>query len=262
MAKHRLYVDEVGASGKRASSDPHAQYLSLTGVVFELDYVDAVLFPEIEGLKKAYFGSHPDEPVILHRSEIVNKTPPFDALRDPMVLKRFDAQLTQHLEAWAYTVFTVVVDKVALASAFSAVRPDPYHRCLELMVTGYAALLQRRGVTGDVLAESRGGNEDQRLKQAFRQLAMSAEAIDPKGPLATLLTSRELKVKAKAMNISGLQVADLLAHPAMLATLDARAGRPRRADYGGRLITMLEGSGKYACDSVGVVEDIGRIWIP
>ena len=78
--KYRLYVDEVGNSDLGASHNPNHRYLSLTGVMCELDYVARVLQPELEQLKKQYFGSHPDEPVVLHRKELVNRQPPFQAL--------------------------------------------------------------------------------------------------------------------------------------------------------------------------------------
>ena len=35
----RMYVDEVGNADLNASQDPNHRYLSLTGVVFELDYM-------------------------------------------------------------------------------------------------------------------------------------------------------------------------------------------------------------------------------
>ena len=79
----RMYVDEVGNADLKASSDPNHRYLSLTGVVFDLDYVDRVLAPEMEALKRRYFRAHVDEPLILHRKELVNKKYPFQALRDP-----------------------------------------------------------------------------------------------------------------------------------------------------------------------------------
>ncbi|MFZ4661805.1 MAG: DUF3800 domain-containing protein, partial [Caldilineaceae bacterium] len=70
--KYRLYIDEVGNSDLDASSDPNHRYLSLTGVICELGYVQATLFPALETLKQRYFGSHPDEPICLHRKELVN----------------------------------------------------------------------------------------------------------------------------------------------------------------------------------------------
>ena len=40
--KFRLYVDEVGNSDLKSFDNPDHRYLSLTGVVFELDYVSKV----------------------------------------------------------------------------------------------------------------------------------------------------------------------------------------------------------------------------
>ena len=77
--KYRLYIDEVGNSDLGSSKDPNHRYLSLTGIILELDYVSTTAFPAIEALKRDYFDSHPDEPIILHRKELVNKlrTPAF-----------------------------------------------------------------------------------------------------------------------------------------------------------------------------------------
>ena len=43
--KYRMYVDEVGNSDLDSSQDPNHRYLSLTGVVVELGYVQTTLFP-------------------------------------------------------------------------------------------------------------------------------------------------------------------------------------------------------------------------
>lgn len=71
--KYRLYIDEVGNSDLGSSKDPNHRYLSLTGVILNLEYVSTTVFPAIEALKRDHFNSHPDEPVILHRKELVNK---------------------------------------------------------------------------------------------------------------------------------------------------------------------------------------------
>lgn len=110
--KYRLYIDEVGNSDLGASQDPNHRYLSLTGVILELEYVDQAVFPAIEDLKRRYFGSHPDDPVILHRKELVNKKAPFDPLRDPEKEVLFNAELLQLLEDIDYVAMTVVIDKL------------------------------------------------------------------------------------------------------------------------------------------------------
>jgi hypothetical protein len=63
------------------------------------------------------------------------------------------------------------------------------------------------------MIESRGGKEDIRLKRSFRRIMDSGTHYVNAGELRKRITSLELKVKPKSANISGLQVADLLAFP-------------------------------------------------
>ena len=93
-SKHRLYIDEVGNHDLRASREnENNRYLSLTGLIISLDYVRDFLHPAVESLKRRYFGEHPDDPIILHRRELVNQRPPFEALQDPDTRLAFDAEL-------------------------------------------------------------------------------------------------------------------------------------------------------------------------
>lgn len=71
--KHRLYIDEIGNPDLGSSKDPNHRYLSLTGIVINLKTVDEVVHPQLEALKRKYFQYHADDPVILHRKEILNK---------------------------------------------------------------------------------------------------------------------------------------------------------------------------------------------
>ena len=88
IVKYRMYIDEVGNSDLDSSKNPNERYLSLTGVIIDLDYVSTVLHPQLEAIKQRYFKSHPDDPLILHRKEIVNKNYPFHSLKEPEIEKR------------------------------------------------------------------------------------------------------------------------------------------------------------------------------
>ena len=88
--KYRMYIDEVGNSDLESSDNPNHRFLSLTGVILELGYVESVVHPELEGLKRRFFRSHPDDPLTLHRKELVNAKSPFEALRDPTIRIAFD----------------------------------------------------------------------------------------------------------------------------------------------------------------------------
>lgn len=250
MTKYRLYVDEVGDTGLKRVNRLDHRFLSLTGVVAESDYVRRRIHPELEAIKVRYFDSHPDEPVVLHRREMVNGRRPFQALADTETRAAFDNELLVLLSEWDYQVITVCLDKQAFAASDLSVSNDPYHYCLDALVEIFGDWLLRRNARGDVMSEARRGKEDVRLKERYRTLrnhgANSVSAIE----LQSVLTSREIKVKTKEANISGLQVADLLAHPSRNAVLEERnlLIRPL-GPYAARITAIL--SAKYCCDSAG-----------
>lgn len=212
--KYRLYVDEVGNPDLNSSADENHRFLCLTGIIVDLDYVTRVLAPDLESLKAKYFGSHPDEPIILHQKEILYKKPPFTCMMDPETERRFNNELLKKLQEWDYTVITVIIDKREHAEKYSTWRYDPYHYCQEVLIERYRLFLDIKKAKGDVMFESRGGKEDMRLKRSFRAIMESGTHNLSSEDLQLHLTSLELKVKSKQSNIAGLQVADLIAHPA------------------------------------------------
>ncbi len=213
MKKYRIYVDEVGNPDLKSSTDPNHRFLSLTGVICDLDYVAKVLQPEMEECKRRFFGGHPDEPIIFHRKEMLNAKRPFESLRDPSVRQQFDDELLRLLRHWEYKVISVCIDKKRHQETYTTWRYDPYHYCLAVLLERFTLFLRRRHARGDMLAESRGGKEDTRLKQSFAQLwERGTEYITP-DEFQQTLTSKQLKVKTKANNIAGLQLADMIAHP-------------------------------------------------
>jgi hypothetical protein len=211
--KYRMYVDEVGNSDLKSSDNPLHRFLSLTGVVVELGYVSEKLFPNIEKLKFDYFKSHPDDPIILHRKELVNAKYPFIALKDEKVKRKFDKELLAFLNEWEYSVITVCLDKKAHKDTYNVWRYDPYHYCLAMLLERYTFFLEQKQIPGDVMAESRGGKEDRRLKASFAKLWQEGTQFISPERFHEVFTSKQLKVKPKSNNISGLQLADIIAHP-------------------------------------------------
>lgn len=108
---YRIYIDEVGNHDMQHVDDPGHRFLSLTGVILENDYTSRVLIPEMNCIKQDFFQPDPDEPVIFHRKELVNKRPPFHCLRDSDTEQRFNTQVLAALERWKYCVITVVIDR-------------------------------------------------------------------------------------------------------------------------------------------------------
>ena len=213
MALYRIYVDEVGTHDLTHADDPNQRFLSLTGVILESEYTLHVLLPDIEQLKREFFQRDPDEPVILHRKELVNKRRPFHALRDPEVEQRFNTALLAALTRWQYGVITVVLDKKAHRDQYQVWRYHPYHYCLAVLLERFVLFMHHAGHRGDVMVESRGGREDRKLKESYARLYQQGTDYVPPDRWHDRLTSRELKVRPKRANIAGLQLADLIAHP-------------------------------------------------
>ena len=259
--KYRMYIDEVGNPDLASSADSRHRYLSLTGIIMELSYVESVVFPQLEELKRRYFGGHPDDPIILHRKELLNAKPPFEALRDSVTRKTFDGELTTLLRQWDYLVLTVVIDKRAHKEQYQVWRYDSYHYCLMVLLERYVMWLKGRECRGDVLAESRGGKEDRRLKDSFVRVYESGTKYVTADTFQTWLTSRRLKVKLKSNNIAGLQIADMIAHPSFKGALARRNNEALPNNFGGRIASILEES-KYYRSPRGTIDGWGRKWLP
>lgn len=208
-----MYIDESGNPDLRNSDDPNHRFLSLTGIIVDLSYVAHTLYPEMEALKSRYFGSHPDDPVIFHRKELVNRRHPFQALRDIRIEYAFSQDLLAHLRKWQYRVISVCIDKKKHVRTYGTWVRDPYYYCMSVLLERFNFWLNRNNSTGDVMAESRGSKEDRRLKREFRNLWTNGTEFVDSSQFQRSLTSRELKVKPKTANVSGLQLADLIAHP-------------------------------------------------
>ena len=194
MALYRIYVDEVGTHDLVHADDPNQRFLSLTGVILESDYTLRALQPEMDELKRAFFQRDPDEPVILHRKELVNKRPPFHSLRDREIEESFNSALLAALARWEYTVITVALDKKAHRDQYQTWRFHPYHYCLAVLLERFVLFLHYGGHRGDVMVESRGGNEDRKLKDSYSRLYAHGTDNIPAERWQEKLTSCELKV--------------------------------------------------------------------
>src|SRR5437868_13328731 len=139
---YRLYIDETGNADLKASSDPNHRYLSLTGIAMNLSYAGSVVFPRLEAMKAKFFGSHPDDPVVFHRKEMVDRKRPFHALRDPVTEASFNGDLLAALNELEYTVITVVIDKLDHLNLYAVCGHDPYHYCLEVLMERYMLWLK------------------------------------------------------------------------------------------------------------------------
>lgn len=234
---YRLYIDESGdhTYGKKELGEfkiklkekvvsipvnhypqletPDKRYLALVGSIIEAEKYRTTFHPALESLKQKYFLYDPDEPVTLHREDIINKRGHFWRLRDTEQEKAFNNDLLAFLREMEYTIITVVIDKKSHIKRYQEFAYHPYHYCLGAMLERYSGFLHFYNAKGDVLAESRGGKEDNQLKEAYRSMYNSGTQFRKPKFFHDVLTSKEVKIKPKSANIAGLQLSDILAHP-------------------------------------------------
>ena len=263
MALYRIYIDEVGTHDLTHADDPNQRFLSLTGVILESDYTLRVLQPEMDHLKREFFQRDPDVPVIFHRKEMVNKRPPFEPLRDAETEQRFNLELLTALARWDYRVITVVLDKKSHRDQYQVWHYHPYHYCMAVLLERFVLFLHYGSHRGDVMVESRGGNEDGKLKDSYSRLYERGTDNIPPERWQERLTSSELKVKPKSANIAGLQLADLIAHPSRREVLIEHQLIVDDRDIFGNQICAILCQSKYNRKRLtGQIEGYGKKLLP
>lgn len=242
VRRYRLYVDESGDHTYGKLDDIGKRYLGLTGCFVEQEYYRTKLHPAMASLKQKHFPHNPDEPVVLHRKEIVNAAGPFWRLRDDDAREAFNADLLAFLSGMDYVIITVVIDKKAHTERYGAAAFHPYNYCLAVMLERYCGFLNHFNAKGDVLAESRGGKEDRLLKASYRDLLERGTQWRDESFFRNALTSKELKVKPKVANIAGLQLADILAYPSKNDVLVKEGrGKPAEDTFGSKVSRSIQG---------------------
>lgn len=213
MKRFRLYVDESGDHTYHRLDNPASRYLGLTGIAIESESYRTRFHPDLESLKQRHFPHSPDEPVILHRKELINRQDIFHVLADADRDRAFTEDLVDFLGRHDYVIYSVVIDKKSHADRYDKAAFHPYHYCLTVLLERYRGFLNSVGGHGDVMAESRGGTEDMELKRVYQEIHERGTQFLSAESFQQVLTSREIKLKKKTANIAGLQVADLLAFP-------------------------------------------------
>ncbi len=259
--RYRLYLDESGDHVISKLDEIGHQYLCLLGCWFN-NQVYVRFHQEMEALKRRHLSYHPDDPPVLHREDIVNRRGSFGVLNDPQKASAFDDDLISLIEKSEFCVAAVVIDKAGLLRRYGEMANHPYHLGLSFMLQRFAKYLNQINRIGDVMAESRGGREDMRLKDVYTQIFERGIWQDRPAFFQAALTSKQLKVKSKRENIAGLQLADLLGHPVKQMVLK-RYGRldTGLASFAQRLEGVL--SGKWHCHPhSGKTDGYGMVLFP
>jgi hypothetical protein len=216
--RYRLYIDESGDHTYNFLDDTSHRYLALLGIWFKQDDDYLSFADKMEQFKRNLFGPRPDKPVILHRSEVINRKGPFGVLCRRELMEEFNIGLLDLIRSAQFKMVCVIIDKKEHLKKYTSPF-HPYHYCLAAMLDRYSGWLNYKSAVGDVMAESRGREEDLQLKQAYHRVYESGTLMYKHEHHQQALTSKDIKLQPKVANIAGLQLADILAHPVKQALL-------------------------------------------
>jgi hypothetical protein len=256
MNRYRLYFDESGVHSYNKLETVHEQHLALCGVIFEdKEYLQFQV--KWEALKRQFFGGDPDDPIILHRKEIMSRSGIFSPLEDEATRNAFDNEFLKIVEQTLFTSLIVVINKARHQNQYYLPFP-PYHYCLVALLQRYGFWLGGR--RGDVMGESRGKTEDEQLKSAYATLYSGGDWQQRAAFYQQHFSSKEIKLQPKIKNVAGLQLADLLAHPAKLRCLSNRhIPGVQESEFGKRVADVFWGKIRKRRD--GISQGWGEIYI-
>jgi hypothetical protein len=260
----RLYIDEVGNHDIIESLPENERYLTLFGVWASFDATVNQIQPQMADIKLEFFLPDPDSPIIFHRKDIARYRGPFAVLyKDKELRHRFGDRMLQAYEEWEYTVAAVTIDKLEHLRKYRVWRHAPYHYCLEVLLERYVLALQGVGKTGDVMIEARNATLDDKLKASFSRIYNEGTRHLPSELIQAHLSSSEIKLKKKAANVAGLQLADLLAHPAYYdVLLEYGVIEKQESEYGQKVAAILNAAKYHRNQVTGEIRGYGKNLLP
>lgn len=153
------------------------------------------------------------------RQKITQKKEDFGVLQDQETAAQWERRVLQFFETHISQIITVVLDKQAYVQSGLHNSQRSYGYCANALADMYGQWLNRVEGTGDVMAETRGKREDRELKDDFHRYMIGNGNPEGTQEARQHISSHQIKLNHKIRNITGLQLADLLAYPSMRGVL-------------------------------------------
>ena len=199
-----VYVDESG-DHSLASIDAEYPVFVLALCVFHKRHYSEKIIPAVEKLKFNYFGH---DSVVLHENEIRKQKGQFAFLSHLPLRTEFMNRLSSVMEASNFVLICCVVDKGRLTRS-TGTTSNPYHIALGICLESlhnFLAEKQQSQLQTHVVVECRGKKEDSELELEFRRICDGDNSANKNLPFNVVFAD-------KKTNLTGLQLADLVARP-------------------------------------------------
>lgn len=204
FSEYIVYVDESGDHSLERVSDEFPIFV-LCFCVFKVeDYITQIV-PAMQRLKFETFGH---DAVVLHSHDIRKSKGHFKFLLDQNKRDRFLTRMNSTISASPFCIIAAIIDKRTLASTYVSPK-SPYNLALQFCLERTYGFLHDQDKCGPlvhIMVECRGKREDDDLELEFRRVIQGNNYWGKQLPF-------EVRFVPKAANSTGLQLADLVAHP-------------------------------------------------
>ena len=200
-----VYVDESGDANLDKINQNFPAFV-LTFCIFNKKEYSFQAIPKLNQLKFKYFGH---DMVVLHEREINKRIGAFSAMSQK-ARTAFLEELTGVIDTTQMTIIAIVIKKNDYKSHY-LIPNEPYSLAMRYGLERLYHFLKDQSGNQHlkktfVICESRGKKEDNELELAFRRICDGTNYLN-------LRLNFEVHFAAKAVNSTGLQLADLTARP-------------------------------------------------
>lgn len=216
-----LFIDESGNHGLTEVNTDFPVFI-LCGVLFESSIYQPFR-EKVNQIKNGFWG---DKEVIFHSRDIRKCQKEFQILLNDEIKSNFYASINEICESTDYTILSSAIKKPDYIKKYGKLSGDVYELCLSHIIERVIFYLEgmKESIKLHIIIEERGKLEDKKLKEHFQRL----KARGTGNLTAQRLLRYEMIIvfKNKKDNITGLQLADLVAYPIARYVIDKDRANP------------------------------------
>ena len=240
-----LYLDESGDHNLTVI-DPNFPVFVLGGVIVEQDYAEGALTEALNDFKQEMFGT---TNIVLHTVDIVRNRNGFEQLKDTGFRMNFYSRLNELMRGLEYTVVACAIRKVEHLQRYGSHARNPYFLSLHVLAERFCFEIGNVYRGGSIVAERRDPTQDRSLEVAWLDIKINGTTYLQPKTITHRVTGMDLR--AKAENLAGLQLADLVVSPIARHTI----GKADQEDW--RIV-----EGKLRRDNKGRTSGFGLVTLP
>ncbi len=228
-----VFLDETGYPSLDKIDPQFPIFLVALLICTPSVYIEQIV-PIVYRFKYRFFGH---EGIILHSHEIRKRYGPFVILNDPAIRVPFLQGISDFMVTSDYSLILSGIHKQAHKERYGDYAANPYELALTFALERLVRGLQRRAYPKDtrvmILAEARGKREDAELELSFLKTIIEGTSYVGRDEFASC--PMRLVFVTKAMNVVGLQLADLVTYPAARHMLRRTEPNPAYDAFEGKI---------------------------